>query len=87
MVGAGSAATTRVALVKAELILAASLAVAVAAGIVWKLTHPHLPLFDSMGVAAGLNFPANLPCLHLPWPYRQGDVNLSSAWACSPNDV
>lgn len=46
MVGAGSASTARVALVKAGLILAAS--PAVAAGIVWKLTHPHLPLFDSI---------------------------------------
>lgn len=85
VVGAGAAAKARVALVKAGLILAAALAVA--AGIVWKLAHPHLPLFESMGVAAGLNFLANLLCLRLLWPYRQGDVNLASAWACSLNDV
>ncbi len=47
--------------------------------------HPHLPLFESMGIAALLNLAANL--LRLLWPYRQGDINLASAWACSLNDA
>lgn len=85
VVGAGIAAKARVALFKAALILAAALAVA--AGIGWKLLHPHLPLFESMGVAALLNLGANLACLRLLWPYRKGDINLASAWACSLNDV
>lgn len=62
-------------------------ALAVAAEIGWKLAHPQLPLFQSMGVVAGLNFAANLVCLRLLWPYRSGDINLASAWACSRNDV
>lgn len=85
VVGAGAAAKARVALLKAGLILAAALAVA--AGIVWKLLDPQVPVFESMGVAALLNFAANLACLRLLWPYRQGDINLASAWACSLNDV
>ncbi|GHH53749.1 hypothetical protein GCM10009090_19550 [[Pseudomonas] boreopolis] len=85
VVGASVAAKARVALFKAALILAAALAVA--AGIGWKLLHPHLPVFESMGVAALLNLAANLACLRLLWPYRQGDINLASAWACSLNDV
>lgn len=85
VVGASLAAKARVALLKAALILAAALAVA--AGIGWKLLHPQLPLFESMGVAAALNLAANLLCLRLLWPYRRGDINLASAWACSLNDV
>ncbi len=85
VVGASVAAKARVALLKAALILAAALAVA--AGIGWKLLHPHLPLFESMGVAAVLNLAANLACLRLLWPHRDGDINLASAWACSVNDV
>ncbi len=85
VVGASVAAKARVALFKALFILAA--AVAVAVGIGWKLAHPHLPLFESMGIAALLNLAANLVCLRLLWPYRQGDINLASAWACSLNDV
>lgn len=85
VVGASAAAKARVALFKAALILAAALAVA--AGIGWKLAHPQAPLFQSMGLAAGLNFAANLVCLGLLWRYRHGDINLASAWACSLNDV
>lgn len=32
-------------------------------------------------------FPSNLSCLRLPWPSRRGEQALSSAWACSRNDV
>ncbi len=85
VVGASLAAKARVALLKAVFILGA--AIAVGAGIAWKLAHPHLPLFESMGGAALLNLGANLLCLRLLWPYRQGDINLASAWACSLNDV
>ncbi|CAD7729487.1 hypothetical protein LMG31884_43580 [Xanthomonas hydrangeae] len=62
-------------------------ALAVAAEIGWKLAHPQLPLFQSMGLVAALNFAANLVCMRLLWPYRNGDINLASAWACSRNDV
>ena len=85
VVGASLAAKARVAMLKAAFILCAALAVAV--GIGWKLAHPQLPLFESMGIAALLNLAANLLCLRLLWPYRQGDINLASAWACSLNDV
>ncbi|MQP76217.1 cation transporter [Stenotrophomonas sp. MYb238] len=85
VVGASLAAKARVALLKAAFILCAAIAVAV--GIGWKLMHPHLPLFESMGIAALLNLAANLLCLRLLWPYRQGDINLASAWMCSLNDV
>ncbi|AEL05155.1 conserved hypothetical protein [Xanthomonas campestris pv. raphani 756C] len=85
VVGASMAAKARVALLKAGLILLAALAVAAEIG--WKLAHPQVPLFQSMGVVAAANFLANLVCLRLLWPYCDGDINLASAWACSRNDV
>jgi len=40
-----------------------------------------------MGLAATLNLVANVICLRLLWPYRDGDLNMASAWECSRNDV
>lgn len=85
VVGATLATKARVALFKGVMIAAAALAVA--AQIVWHLLHPGVPLFETMGLAAVVNLAANFACLWLLWPYRQGDINLASAWECSRNDV
>jgi len=85
VVGAGVAAKARVALFKGALILAAAVAVAVQIG--WRLAHPQVPLFESMGLAALLNLAANGFCLWLLTPYRNDDVNLASAWECARNDI
>jgi Co/Zn/Cd efflux system component len=85
VVGAHMRAKAWVALLKAALILAAAIAVAIQIG--WRLLHPSLPLFETIGMAALLNLAANLVCLRLLAPYRDGDVNMASAWECSRNDV
>lgn len=86
VVGASTAAKARVALVKGLLIAAASLAVAIQ--ILWRLLNPESPIIvETMSYAAVLNLGANIVCLRLLTPYRNGDVNLSSAWECSRNDV
>jgi Co/Zn/Cd efflux system component len=85
VVGAGPIAKARVALVKGLLIFAAALGVS--AQIAWRLAHLEAPAADTMSVAALLNLAANLACLRLITPYRHGDVNMSSAWECSRNDV
>lgn len=85
VVGAGVAAKARVALFKGVLILAAAVAVALQIG--WRLAHPQVPLFESMGLAALLNLAANGFCLWLLTPYRNDDVNLASAWECARNDI
>ena len=85
VVGASVAAKARVALFKGILIMAA--AVAVAAQIAWRLTNIETPIFETMGIAAVLNLAANLVCLRLLTPYRDSDVNMSSVWECSRNDV
>ena len=85
VVGASAAAKARVAFFKGSMILLAALAVAFQIG--WRLLHPEIPIVESMSVAAILNLAANLFCLRLLWPYRSGDLNMSSAWECSRNDV
>jgi len=85
VVGASQRAKAQVALVKAGLILAAAIAVALQIG--WRLAHPATPLFETIGAAALLNLGANGLCLYLLSPYRHGDVNMASAWECSRNDV
>ena len=85
VVGAGGRAEAWVALFKGTLILLAALAVAVQIG--WRVAHPTVPLFETIGVVGALNLAANLVCLGLPTPYRHGDVNMASAWECSRNDA
>ena len=85
VVGASAQAKARVALFKGLLILGA--AIAVGAQIAWRLAHPAVPLFGTMGLAALLNLAANAWCLYLLSPFRHGDVNMASAWECSRNDV
>jgi Co/Zn/Cd efflux system component len=85
VVGASGAAKARVAVFKGFLIFGAALAVAFQIG--WRILHPETPVFEAMGIAALLNLAANLLCLRLLTPYREDDVNMSSAWECSRNDV
>ena len=85
VVGALRLDKARVAFFKGLLILGAALAVAVHMG--WHLSHLDPPIVGTMGVAAILNLAANLLCLRMLYPYRSGDLNMSSVWECSRNDV
>lgn len=85
VVGASGVAKARVALFKGLLIFVAAIAVAIQIG--WRIANPATPIFEAMGLAALINLGANAACLWLLMPYRVGDVNMSSAWECSRNDV
>jgi Co/Zn/Cd efflux system component len=85
VIGATGAAKARVALFKGLLIFGAALAVAVQ--IATRISHVETPVFETMGIAALLNLGANLLCLRLLYPYRNSDVNMTSVWECSRNDV
>jgi Co/Zn/Cd efflux system component len=85
VVGASNSAKGQVALLKGLLIFGA--AVTVAVQIVWRIRSPAVPLFEGMGLAGAVNLAANAVCLRLLTPYRNGDVNLASAWECSRNDI
>ncbi len=81
--GAGTKA--RVALFKGILILLA--AGAVVGQIVWRLWHPVLPMFEVMGLFSLLGLAANGLCLFLLTRHRHEDINMSSVWECSRNDI
>jgi len=85
VVGAGGVAKARVSLLKGAFILGAAVVVAVQIG--WRLANPAVPLFEGMGIAAVLNLAANAYCLWVLAPFRNGDVNLASAWECARNDI
>ncbi len=85
VVSKGAAAKARVALVKGVLILLA--AAFVAGQIVYRLLVPSVPLFEVMGMFSVLGLIANAACLLLLWRHRREDVNMSSVWECSRNDI
>lgn len=84
-VSRGARTKAKVALFKGVLIFAG--ACVVAAQIVYRLYVPETPLFEVMGVFSLLGLAANGTCLFLLWRHRQEDVNMSSVWECSRNDI
>jgi len=84
-VSRGAGAKARVALFKGGLILLAALVVA--GQIVYRLYSPGQPLFEVMGAFSLLGLAANGACLALLWRHRHEDVNMSSVWECSRNDI
>lgn len=85
VVSAGVAAKARVAMFKGGLIFLAACGVAVQ--IVMSLINPGVPVFEVMGVFSLLGLLANTACLLLLWRHRHDDVNMSSVWECSRNDI
>jgi Co/Zn/Cd efflux system component len=75
----------RVALFKGWLIFLA--ACFVAGQVIYRLFIPTLPLFEVMGGFSFLSLLANSLCLFLLWRHRHEDVNMSSVWECSRNDI
>jgi Co/Zn/Cd efflux system component len=84
-VSRGAAVKARVALFKGGLIFLA--ACTVAAQIIYKLFVPSVPVFEVMGAFSLLALVANSLCLYLLWRHRHEDVNMSSVWECSRNDI
>lgn len=84
-VSRGNVAKARVALFKGGLIFLAAFVVAVQ--IVFKTLTPSVPVFELMGVFSLLGLAANSLCLYLLWRHRHEDVNMSSVWECSRNDI
>lgn len=85
VVARGARAKARVALFKGALIGLAAVGVAVQIG--YKLLYPAVPIFEAMGLFSLLSLAANSICLYLLWRHRTEDVNMSSVWECSRNDI
>lgn len=84
-VALGMKVKARVALLKGILILLAALVVA--GQIAYKLSNPSLPIFEAMSLFSLLSLAANGACLYLLWQHRAEDINMSSVWECSRNDI
>lgn len=75
----------RVALFKGVLILAAGLFVL--GQVIYRVINPVTPTYETMGLIGLLALVANSICLWLLWNHREDDINMSSVWECSRNDV
>ena len=53
----------------------------------YKIIIPHIPVFETIGVIGVLALAANSLCLLLLWRHRADDINMSSVWLCSRNDI
>lgn len=84
-VSRGAAVKAKVALFKGGLIFLA--ACAVATQVVYRIFVPGVPIFEVMGAFSLLGLVANSLCLYLLWRHRHEDVNMSSVWECSRNDI
>lgn len=75
----------RVALFKGGLIfVAASLVVA---QIIHRLVSPVLPSYEVMSLFSIAGLAANGASLYLLWRHREEDINMSSVYECSRNDI
>lgn len=84
-VSRGAVLKAKVALFKGVLILVGASVVAVQ--IAYRVLVPSVPLFEVMGVFSVLGLVANGACLFLLTRHRHEDVNMSSVWECSRNDI
>ena len=84
-VSRSAAAKARVALFKGGLIfLAASVVIA---QVIHRIAYPVLPSYEIMSVFSAAGLLANGLCLFLLWRHRKDDINMSSVYECSRNDI
>ena len=49
--------------------------------------NPAMPVVETMGIVGGLALAANLVCFSLLYRHRGDNINMSSTWLCSRNDL
>ncbi len=54
---------------------------------VYKIVFPQVPVFEAIGAIGLLALVANSICFALLWRHRVDDINMSSVWLCSRNDI
>ena len=85
VVARGASMKARAALLKGGIM--ATFGVFVLGQAVYKLISPHVPGFEAIGAIGLLALGANSLCLLLLWRHRADDINMSSVWLCSRNDI
>jgi Co/Zn/Cd efflux system component len=53
----------------------------------YKIIVSHVPVFEAIGAIGLLALAANILCLVLLWRHRADDINMTSVWLCSRNDI
>ena len=54
---------------------------------IYKILFPNVPMFETIGAIGLLALAANGLCLAMLWRHRTDDINMSSVWLCSRNDI
>lgn len=54
---------------------------------IYRIVYPQLPVFEAIGAIGLLALAANGTCFLLLWRHRADDINMSSVWLCSRNDI
>ncbi len=54
---------------------------------VYKIIHPVMPVVETMGIVGALALAANLACFFLLYAHKSDNINMSSTWLCSRNDL
>jgi len=54
---------------------------------IYRIAVPQLPVFETIGAIGLLALAANGMCFYLLWRHREDDINMSSVWLCSRNDI
>ena len=85
VVAKGRTKKAQVALFKGGLIFLA--ACLVIAQIIDRLANPVLPSYEVMSIFSIVALVANGLCLYLLWRHRHEDINMSSVYECSRNDI
>jgi cation diffusion facilitator family transporter len=75
----------KVAFVKGCLILLGALFVL--SQVILHIIDNTVPIFETMGTVAFIALLLNLTCFFLLTRYREQDINMSSVWECSRNDI
>ena len=73
------------ALTKGGFMLAFGLAVLAEAA--YKVFHPVMPSVETMGTVGAIALAANIVCFSLLYRHRGDNLNMSSTWLCSRNDL
>ena len=55
--------------------------------LIYKFFVPSMPIFEIMGIFSIVALIANIACLLILYRHRNEDVNMTSVWECSKNDI
>ena len=85
VVARGAAMKARAALFKG--LIMAGFGLFVLGQAVYRIAVPQLPVFETIGAIGLLALTTNGICFWLLWRHRADDINMSSVWLCSRNDI